>query len=418
MGELGLDPVDEVHQHPAVVGVGDVVPDPLVGGRRDPLDLLGEQIQGPVEVVTAPVVDRAAADGLVGMPVVAGVAVAADEALVVEDLTELAAAHDLLEGEIVAVPPAVLIDGEHEPALLGRGDLLVGFGDGDAERLLHHHVLAGLESPQGPFGVRVGRGGDDDQVDVGVGQQVLAVGVAHQTGGELPGGRDPQRIGIADRRQREPIGQLDRRVVLVADSAVAQDADAHRGAVDLAGDPPQQAMHEALPSRVGHRRFGRADGQHPDAGARPPGRDRVVGEGDVGGQQHLDVVGDLLLQRPAVGHDQVAAQAGTDVAGVEARAHPDLVQRRDPSRDESSRIGQGGAHGRADEQHRRASGGAGEQGVLDPFGEVGGADDQDGGCVVAERIGHLDAAAGEVGAEGGGGADQADAVHAEQVRRP
>ena len=46
------------------------------------------------------------------------------------------------------------------------------------------------------------------------------------------------------------------------------------------------------------------------------------------------------------------------------------------------------------------------------------ADDEDGSRVVAQRIGHLDAAAGEIGGKGGGGADQADAVHADQVRRP
>jgi hypothetical protein len=60
--ELGLDAVGEVQQHTGVVGVRDVVPDALVGGRRDPLDLLRQQVQHPVQVVAAPVVDGAAAD--------------------------------------------------------------------------------------------------------------------------------------------------------------------------------------------------------------------------------------------------------------------------------------------------------------------------------------------------------------------
>ena len=66
--------------------------------------------------------------------------------------------------------------------------------------------------------------------------------------------------------------------------------------------------------------------------AGPPGGHRVVAEGDVGGQQLLDVVGDLVLQRPGVAQQQlVAAEAVGDLPGVAARAHAHLVRRQHPA---------------------------------------------------------------------------------------
>ena len=360
MGELGFDPVDEVQQHPAVVGVGDVVPDPLVGGGGHPLDLLGEQLQRPVEVVAAPVVDGAAADRLVGVPVVAGVSVTADEALVVEDLAQRAAADQGPERPEVTVPPAVLIDGQRQAAVVRCGDLPVGLLDRQAERLLHHDRLAGRQCAQGPVGVGVGRRGHDHQVDTVVGEQLLGAIVRAQGGRELAGGSRPGGIGVAHRGQLEAPGGGDGGVVLVADGAVAKDADPDGGGVTLTADPPQDAVHDPVPGGVVVGRCRRPHGQRADPGRGPPGGHRMVAVGHVGGQQHLDVVGDLVDQRPAVVDHQVPRQPVRDIARSRSRPHPDLVQGRDAGHHQSGGVGGGAQQTGPDEQDRPVEG---EQGV-------------------------------------------------------
>jgi hypothetical protein len=77
----------------------------------------------------------------------------------------------------------------------------------------------------------------------------------------------------------------------------------------------------------------RADGEQADRGGRAPGRDRRVGEGAVGGEQLLDVVGQLVLQRPAVvQHQLVTAQPSREVAGVAAGTDPHVVDGQQPAR--------------------------------------------------------------------------------------
>ena len=59
-------------------------------------------------------------------------------------------------------------------ALGGRDDLL-GLGDRLRQRLLDEAVLAGLEHAHGEVGVGRHRRGDDDRVELGVGQQLVEV---------------------------------------------------------------------------------------------------------------------------------------------------------------------------------------------------------------------------------------------------
>ncbi len=59
---------------------------------------------------------------------------------------------------------------------LGRVDHAGGLGGRERHRLLGDHVLAGLGAADGHLGVQVGGQADVDQVDVGLGDQVLAVG--------------------------------------------------------------------------------------------------------------------------------------------------------------------------------------------------------------------------------------------------
>jgi hypothetical protein len=137
------------------------------------------------------------------------VVVAADEGLQVEDLAEPAAAHGRLDGQVVGVPPAVLVDGQGQPGVRRGRDLPVRLLDRDAERLLDHHRLAGLQRPQHPVGVRVRRGRDDDQVDLVVGEQRVTGGVPVGLRCVRPGSVDPGRDRVADGGEREPLGGRD-----------------------------------------------------------------------------------------------------------------------------------------------------------------------------------------------------------------
>ncbi len=127
----------------------------------------------------------------------------------------------------------------------------------------------------------------------------------------------------------------------------------------------------------------------------------MVGEGDVGGEQHLHVVGDLVDQRPAVVDDDVAAGAGHDLAGLRTRAHPDLVRRGEAAGQQAGGVGERAGRRRADEQDR----GAGrQQGRRLGLAEVLGAEDEDD--VAPGPVGDVEAAGTQVGGDGGGGAGQ------------
>ena len=64
------------------------------------------------------------------------------------------------------------------PALRAACDHGVGVVRSQGDRLLDEDVLAGLQGGDGHLGVQMGRSADVDQVDVGVGEQVVEVFVA------------------------------------------------------------------------------------------------------------------------------------------------------------------------------------------------------------------------------------------------
>src|SRR5207247_6389504 len=86
--ESGLRAAVKRHVDTNLVGVGHVMPHPLVPDRGHVADRSVEQLQHPVEVVRAPVVDRPAGDGLVAVPEIARMRIPADEGLHVEELAD------------------------------------------------------------------------------------------------------------------------------------------------------------------------------------------------------------------------------------------------------------------------------------------------------------------------------------------
>ena len=73
-----------------LVRVGDVMPNAFVRLRGDALDGVGEELEDPVEIVRAPVVDGSAGDRFMAVPEIAWVVVAADERLHVERFADAA----------------------------------------------------------------------------------------------------------------------------------------------------------------------------------------------------------------------------------------------------------------------------------------------------------------------------------------
>ena len=128
------------------------------------------------------------------------------------DLAESTPRDELLQGEEVGVPAAVLVDAQRDARGLRLGDHLAGVGRGERERLVAHHRHAEPDGLQGHGGVGVRRRRDGDGRDpvrregleavVGADAGVLPrqLGPACCRGGHHPGevaaGRAGQQGGV------------------------------------------------------------------------------------------------------------------------------------------------------------------------------------------------------------------------------
>ncbi len=189
-----------------MVRIGHVMPDTLVIHRGHRLHLAGEQIEDLVDDVGAPVEERTARYGSVGVPVVAGVAVAADECLDVEDLADAPLANGLANEREVGIEAAVLEDGQCKPRAACAFDQRIALLRGERHGLLEHDVLAVFEGRHRPGCMTVGRRGDDDDVDVGVREQRGRVGMDARIGIGFKGLRGSRRVAIADGHEMESGG--------------------------------------------------------------------------------------------------------------------------------------------------------------------------------------------------------------------
>ena len=71
-------------------------------------------------------------------------------------------------------------DGEHEAFFRGQGFELPGLGERQCHRLFHQHVHAGFERGARLVEMDVGRGGDDDRLQTGNGENLLNRGAGHR----------------------------------------------------------------------------------------------------------------------------------------------------------------------------------------------------------------------------------------------
>jgi hypothetical protein len=87
----------------------------------------------------------------------------------VGDLPERAGLNDGFGGEDVAVPAAVLEDGENAVVLAGECDQLPCLGEIEGERLVDDDVLASFDGGFSKREVAVVGTGDDDEIEAGMG---------------------------------------------------------------------------------------------------------------------------------------------------------------------------------------------------------------------------------------------------------
>src|SRR5438876_1118624 len=112
------------------------MPDPFMFDTAHRFHGIRDKLEDPVKIVRSPIVEDAARDWFVGVPVIAGVRIATDECLHMEDRANGTSLHDPLDGEIVGVPPTALVHRERAPPLFRKLNHGISFGRGEAEWLL------------------------------------------------------------------------------------------------------------------------------------------------------------------------------------------------------------------------------------------------------------------------------------------
>ncbi len=113
-----------------VVGIGDIMPDAFVFDAAYTDHRTGNQLQNPVKVMGTPVIENAARDRLVRVPVVTGVGVTTNEGLDVEDGADGSTFQHLLDCQVVRVPTPALVDGQGTLLFLRKLNHDIGFGSG------------------------------------------------------------------------------------------------------------------------------------------------------------------------------------------------------------------------------------------------------------------------------------------------
>ena len=105
---------------------------------------------------------------------------------------------NFLHRQVVPIPAPVVKDREHAAGAVAGGDHPVGVGGGEGHHLVDHAVFARIQRPDSQIGVAVVGGRDHDELDGGVGQGVVQIGIAaHVVAPECQGLR-------ANARRRAP----------------------------------------------------------------------------------------------------------------------------------------------------------------------------------------------------------------------
>ena len=120
-----------------------------------------------------------------------------------------------------------MADAQHAPVAGGGGDEPVALGGGDGHGLLEQHVLAGLERGHADLGVQVVRRDDVDGLDGRVAQQLAVVAVDGDAGQVAAGGGGAGLAATGYASQRQPRRVANRRGVMPAPGAIADETEAH-----------------------------------------------------------------------------------------------------------------------------------------------------------------------------------------------
>ena len=91
----------------------------------------------------------------------------------VANVAEHAGPDDVVGVGVEQAVMALMADRQYPVLRVGRGDHRLALRDVPTHELFAHHVLAGVHRVDGDAGVHVQRQGDDDRLDVGVGQKLL-----------------------------------------------------------------------------------------------------------------------------------------------------------------------------------------------------------------------------------------------------
>ncbi len=130
----------------------------------------------------APVIEHAAAIGRVRPPAEDDAALAQDARFNRDRSAERAVRDDLTQHQVVGVPAPVLVDRENLSAFPGGGQDRVELVRVERDRLFADHVLAGPQCFNRVVAMELVGRGDDDQVQVRLGQEQGAVGKKRITG--------------------------------------------------------------------------------------------------------------------------------------------------------------------------------------------------------------------------------------------
>jgi len=174
--------VIELEKDPAMPSAIDSWPGGGDELSRDPAARSETELESLVNLVSAPVVQDCASPGRIASPG-ARRGVAADGALEENGPTDQPLLNHISKRGEIPIPAPVVEDREHFARAVTRGDHPVRLGGRKGHDLIHHAVLARLESTDDKLFMRVVGRGDDDQIHVGVNKDGVDARIAHASPG-------------------------------------------------------------------------------------------------------------------------------------------------------------------------------------------------------------------------------------------
>ncbi len=285
----------------------------------------------------ATVVDDTAAHPGVVMPGTGGTRECALEGLQPQHVADRARPHRGPQRPVTGVVMLVGVHGQDEPPLGRGGDEIISFLGGQAERLLDHDVLPGLQRPHGPLGVGMRRRGDDDEAHVMITHQLGWIG--DPAGTAIAATSRRAGSPVADRGHLQAFGRLDGQVMDGGGVGRTEQPHPYRRRVKDPQGMAQPPADQSVVGRISQRAVARADREHAEACRRAPGAHRMVRELVANHQQLLHVIGDLVGNDPLVDRAEGADPCG-ELTAVRPRDQPELVDRRHSPGQQPQRLDQ------------------------------------------------------------------------------